>query len=139
MNMTNPKATNPELDTKPMFRINDEQYQFIIDNSYPTGSRIIGGSYENSDYDYVMLEETYLSNFCFPYGKYDDLFGTSSIKVLYQDMVVNMLITLSEFEYNAWVFATVEYQRLTNSKIVDKNIRVKLFSSLREVYLTLNG
>ena len=118
--------------------INNEQYQFIIDNSYPTGSRVIGGCHKNSDYDYVILEPVYQSFFKFQYSQYTDIFGTSSVKVVHQDKIVNILIAVDKLCYDAWVFATEEYKRLTNLKITDKELRVKLFSSLREVYLTLN-
>ena len=119
--------------------INEEQYNFIINNSFPTGSQVVGDSHAGSDWDYVMLESVYQTRFSEPYNQYNDTFGTSSVKVQYNNKTINILVARSKFEYDAWVFANKEYIRITNGKIKDKELRVKLFNALRETFLTTSS
>lgn len=118
-------------------------YQYVLEKGFPTGSRVIGGFTDNSDYDYVMLEKDYL-NHTFttqPYVPYNDLFGTSSVKVSYASNIINILVAQEQVQLDAWKFATKTYLEIykkaeCTKENNDKELRVKLFSALRELYLT---
>lgn len=117
--------------------ISQEQMDTIVTIGYKTGSQVLGGATDDSDYDYVMLQSDYDKHFNFTYEVYEDIFGTSSVKQWFHGKCINILIVEKQHQFDAWVYATETYQTLV-SKPVDKGLRVKLFSALREVYLLCN-
>lgn len=122
-------------------QLTELEYHTMLDIGFYTGSRVLGGFTDTSDYDYVMLEQDYIdNNFIYPYTPYDDLFGTSSIKVSYNSMIVNILVTQQQTQLDSWKFATKTYLELCeklkgNTQNINKEMRVKLFECLRELYL----
>ena len=114
--------------------LSQEDLVIIVKLGYKTGSQVLGGATENSDHDYVMLQSDYDNYFNFPYSHYGDIFGTSSVKQWFEGKCINILITETQTQFDAWVYATETYKTLV-SKPVNKELRLKLFSSLREVYL----
>jgi hypothetical protein len=118
--------------------LSQEQMVIIYLLGFKTGSQVLGEATEDSDHDYVMLQSDYDTNFNFPYSKYGDVFGTSSVKQWFNGDCINILIAETQTHFNAWVYATETYQTLI-SKPVNKELRVKLFSALREVYLLCNS
>ena len=117
--------------------LNQEQMDTIITLGYITGSQVLGGATEDSDHDYVMLQSEYDKYFTFPYSQYGDIFGTTSVKQWFIGNCINILTTETQTQFDAWVYATETYKTLV-SKPVNKELRIKLFSSLREVYLLCN-
>jgi hypothetical protein len=117
--------------------LSQEDMDIIISLSYRTGSQVLGGATEDSDHDYVMLQSNYDTNFNSPYSQYGDIFGTTSVKQVFNGNCINILITETQTQFNAWIYATETYKTLV-SKPVNKELRVKLFSALREVYLVCN-
>ena len=114
--------------------LNQEQMAMIYLLGFRTGSQVLGGATDVSDHDYVMLQNDYDANFNFPYSQYGDIFGTSSVKQWFNGNCINILVTETQAQFDAWVYATETYQTLV-SKPVNKELRIKLFSALREVYL----
>lgn len=119
---------------KQLSTLSQEQMNIINILGYRTGSQILGGVTEDSDHDFVMLQSDYDANFNFPYSQYGDIFGTTSVKQWFNGDCINILVTETQTQFDAWVYATETYQTLV-SKPVNKELRVKLFSALREVYL----
>jgi hypothetical protein len=117
--------------------LSQEDLIIICKLGYKTGSQVLGGATEDSDHDYVMLQSEYDKHFNFPYSQYGDIFGTASVKQWFNGNCINLLITETQTQFDAWVYATETYKTLV-SKPVNKGLRVKLFSALREVYLLCN-
>ena len=112
-----------------------QEQMFVINTlGYKTGSQVLGGATEDSDHDFVMLQSDYDKYFNFPYSQYGDIFGTTSVKQWFNSNCINILITETENQFDAWVYATETYKSIV-SKSLNKALRVKLFSALREVYL----
>jgi hypothetical protein len=123
---------------KQLSTLSQEQMYIIIALGYRTGSQVLGGATEDSDHDYVMLQSDYDKHFNFPYSQYyGDIFGTSSVKQWFNGNCINILIAETPTQFDAWVYATYTYKTLV-SEPINKELRVKLFSALREVYLLCN-
>lgn len=118
--------------------LSQEQMNIILAFGYRTGSQVLGGATKDSDHDFVMHQSDYDKHFTFPYSQYGDIFGTSSVKHWFEGKCINILIAETEVQYDAWVYATDRYLAMV-SKAVNKELRVKLFSALREVYLLCNS
>ena len=123
---------------KQLSTLSQEQMAMIYLLGFKTGSQVLGGATEDSDHDYVMLQSDYDANFNFTYSQYGDIFGTTSVKQIFNGNCINILITETQTQFDAWVYATETHKTLV-SKPVNKELRIKLFSALREVYLLCNS
>jgi hypothetical protein len=123
---------------KKLSTLSQEQIDVITALGFRTGSQVLGGATEDSDYDYVMLQSEYDKHLNFPYSQYGNILGTSSVKHWFNGDCINILITKTQIQFDAWVYATETYKTLV-SKPVNKELRVKLFSALREVYVLCNS
>lgn len=127
----------------------NELIKIVIKNGYLCGSRKFELSNSRSDWDYVIKSDLvcdYLDiEGLIKYNENSQL-PTLSAKILIENeeldeiKIINILVTISDNEYDAWVKSTEQFVELlkndTFKEIVkDKLTRVSIFERLRQ----LNG
>lgn len=123
-----------------------ELIKIIVNNGYLCGSKRFKLDNDNSDWDYV-IDHSYVSEYInikylVAYNKESEL-PTLSAKIIIDGekfKIINVLVTISEQEYDAWVKSTEQFIEMMSNDVFkeivkDKSIRVVIFEKLRE----LNG
>lgn len=108
----------------------------IIRRGYPTGSKVFGVDTLASDKDYVMtIEKSYrmfkdigIAPFKEPTEEYACCF--ISLKYLYDETWINLIVVPRDEDLNAWIYATEEMQKIEKSKIIIKKDRTNIFGWL---------
>ena len=106
---------------------------------YFTGSRVLGGSTEDSDFDYVMTEAEFKdlrNNTGLPLAtseKYTTSYQDGECSYKYEDSkgtITNIIIVPTTVK-KRWIVATQRYLRLVNKEEpITKDLRVLIFSHL---------
>ena len=108
----------------------------IIRCGYPTGSRVFGVDKEASDIDYVMtIDQAYrmfkrirIAPFKEPTEEYACCF--ISLKYLYDETWVNLVIVPEDHDLDAWKYATENMIKMDKELIAKKKDRTKYFGWL---------
>lgn len=107
---------------------------------FPTGSRIFGVETKNSDYDYVMDMATaypmYRELGIEPFKEPSEDYAGNFISLKYKsgEKWINLILVPTEYDLEAWIYATEQMQRMRIDLIRDTFMRKAYFGWLLTEY-----